>query len=313
MIDFMKNDLVSVIIPCYNQSKFLAEAIQSVLDQTYPNVEIIAIDDGSTDNIEEVIQAFPQIAFIKQKNQGAAIARNKGIEASRGSYLVFLDADDRLLPNALELGVHYLHKNPSCAFVTGGVKLIDSFGNFLKIPKQAKIEKDHFKTLLATNYIWTPGVVTYRKSIFDLTKGFDPEAGGSADYELNIRIARQCEIASHGEIILEYRVHGSNMSKNLAYMLKSGVSVRRAQRRYISHDSILLNACKEGIRCIQKDVGKKLVLQTVNRLCNGEFNGGDAKHVWYLIRYYPNGFFILLKCSLKQLFSKGKQVQKQNI
>jgi glycosyltransferase involved in cell wall biosynthesis len=309
----MRSDLVSVIIPCYNQSKFLAEAIQSVLNQTYPNVEIIVIDDGSTDNIEEVLQAFPQIEFIKQKNQGAAIARNKGIAASSGTFLIFLDADDRLLPNALELGVRYLNENTSCAFVTGGVKLIDSSGKFLEIPKQVRIEKDHFKTLLATNYIWTPGVVVYRKSIFDSNNGFDPMAGGSADYELNVRIARKYEIASHGEIILEYRMHGSNMSKNLAYMLKSGISVRRAQKKYIRQNPVLIDAWKNGVRSIQKDVGNKLIRQTLNSLSNREFNGGVAKHVWYIIRYYPKGFFILLKGMLKQISSEGSQVQKQNI
>src|SRR6266513_5232454 len=97
--------LVSVIIPCYNQAHFLHEAIESVLAQTYSNREIIVVDDGSTDNTATVARCHSPPRYIYQENAGPSAARNTGFEQSRGEYLVFLDADDRLLPEALEIGV----------------------------------------------------------------------------------------------------------------------------------------------------------------------------------------------------------------
>ena len=100
--------LVSVVIPCYNQAHFLGEAIESVLAQTYPHREIVVVDDGSPDNTREVASRYPGVRYVRQENQGLAAARNTGLRHSSGSYLVFLDADDRLLPEALEVGLRQL-------------------------------------------------------------------------------------------------------------------------------------------------------------------------------------------------------------
>src|SRR5918997_500688 len=107
--------LVSVVIPCYNQAHFLGEAIESVLSQTYPHFEVVVVDDGSTDNTQEVAARYPGVRYIRQENQGLAGARNAGIRRSNGSFLVFLDADDRLLPRALEAGLKALKEHPECA------------------------------------------------------------------------------------------------------------------------------------------------------------------------------------------------------
>src|ERR687890_1245755 len=100
--------LVSVVIPCYNQAHFLGEAIESVLAQSYKDFEIIVVDDGSPDNTSEVAARYPGVRCVRQENQGLAGARNTGIRESKGEYLVFLDADDRLLAEALEVGVKNL-------------------------------------------------------------------------------------------------------------------------------------------------------------------------------------------------------------
>src|SRR5919107_192619 len=105
-------DLVSVVIPCYNQAHFLSEAIESVLAQTYPYFEIIVVDDGSTDNTSEVAGRYSGVRCIRQDNQGLSGARNSGLRHSKGEYLVFLDADDRLLPQALEVGLECLRAYP---------------------------------------------------------------------------------------------------------------------------------------------------------------------------------------------------------
>jgi glycosyltransferase involved in cell wall biosynthesis len=98
--------LVSVVIPNYNNGQYLAEAISSVMSQTYKNIEIIVIDDGSTDDSNEILESFgSKILLIKQKNQGAASARNQGIRSAKGDYIAFLDSDDIWKPNKVELQV----------------------------------------------------------------------------------------------------------------------------------------------------------------------------------------------------------------
>ena len=112
--------LVTVVIPCYNQAHFLTEAIESVLSQSYPNFEVVVVDDGSTDDTSEVAGRYPQkVRLIRQENRGLSGARNTGIGHARGEYVVFLDADDRLLPEALEVGIEQLEAHPECAFVSG--------------------------------------------------------------------------------------------------------------------------------------------------------------------------------------------------
>lgn len=109
--------LASVIIPAYNGETFIAEAINSVLIQTYTPVEILVVDDGSDDNTAEVVQSFSQVKYLYQENQGDGKARNTGIEASRGYYLSFLDADDLWEPDKLSLQIQFLENNPQFDYV----------------------------------------------------------------------------------------------------------------------------------------------------------------------------------------------------
>src|SRR5918995_6791294 len=111
--------LVTVVIPCYNQAHFLGEAIESVLSQSYKRFEIVVVDDGSTDDTSEVATRYPRVRCIRQENRGLAGARNTGIRHCQGEYVVFLDADDRLLPEALEAGVREPGAHPEGAFVSG--------------------------------------------------------------------------------------------------------------------------------------------------------------------------------------------------
>src|SRR5215208_7256201 len=145
--------LVSVVIPCYNQAHFLGEAIESVLAQSHPNFEIIVVDDGSPDDTSEVAEHYPEVRLVRQENQGLSAARNAGLARSEGEYVVFLDADDRLLPEALKTGVECLEAHPECAYVYGHFRVIASDGSFLKHRKQLIVGKDRYVGLLWCNYI----------------------------------------------------------------------------------------------------------------------------------------------------------------
>src|SRR5437660_735131 len=123
--------LVSVVIPCHNQAHFLVEAIESVLAQTYADFEVVVVDDGSTDNTAAVVKQFPGVGYVHQQNAGAPAARNAGLRNTTGAYLVFLDADDRLLPDALQAGLDCFHAHSECGFVFGSWRPIISDGSVL--------------------------------------------------------------------------------------------------------------------------------------------------------------------------------------
>jgi glycosyltransferase involved in cell wall biosynthesis len=116
--------LVSVIIPCYKQARYLPESIESGLAQTHRGVEVVVVDDGSPDNAAEVAARYPNVVYLRQENSGIAEARNAGFRVSRGDYLMFLDADDRLTPNAAEAHLRCFRENPAAGFVVGDIDQI---------------------------------------------------------------------------------------------------------------------------------------------------------------------------------------------
>ncbi len=116
---------VSIVITTYNDARFLAEAIESALGQTVSACEVIVVDDGSRDDPVPVVSRYPQVRLIRQCNQGLAAARNTGWRAARGAYVVFLDADDRLMPGALASNLRRFDERPECAFVYGSYSHID--------------------------------------------------------------------------------------------------------------------------------------------------------------------------------------------
>src|SRR5690242_20492188 len=126
MSDEHTGPLVSVVIPCHDHGRFLREAVESVQRQTLVDeVEIIVVDDGSTDDTGAVATFLTGIRYIRQRHRGLSAARNRGWQASHGPYLVFLDADDRLPPSALEIGLAHARAHPEAAFVSGHHALID--------------------------------------------------------------------------------------------------------------------------------------------------------------------------------------------
>ncbi len=285
----MRNlDLVSVIIPCYNQAHFLGEAIESVFKQKYPHYEIIVVDDGSTDQTANVAAGFGRVRCVSQKNQGLSAARNAGLEASKGNYIVFLDADDRLLPNAFEDGIKTLNSHPECAFAYGHVQLISANGLPLPSPRQSGPQGDHYLELLRHNYIWTPGAVIYCRGVFDFVKGFNPQVNASADFDLNARIIRLFPICCSDTVVLEYRRHDESMSRDFAEMLKSAVIARRLQWESVSGNRQYEEALQSGIRIAQEDYGEKLFNQTRNFMREHKWSR-TISGLLTLLRYYPQG------------------------
>lgn len=296
--------VVSIVIACYNQGRFLGEAIDSALRQTYP-VEVIVVDDGSTDNTASVVQRYRAARHIAQRNQGAAAARMCGFRESRGDFVIFLDADDRLLPHAVGAGIESLTLHSDWAFVSGHVRLVHEDGSPAGVPPQQHEIDNEYIGLLRSNYIWTPGAVMYRRSTIETVGGFQSSAGGSADYDLNIRIARRFAFGCHHDVILEYRQHGANMSADLAHMLKSAVSVRRALRKYVRKDQAARQAWKAGIVTVQADFGGRLVEQVKQDLRAPGRRGRALRGMLCLFRYYPAGVMRIMSAGVSRLVTSS--------
>lgn len=226
--------LVSVIIPCYNHGAYLREAFASVWQQNYPAVEIIVVDDGSTDTTREVTESEPTVKYIYQTNQGLSAARNTGIAHSTGPYLVFLDADDWLLPNALKIGAEYLGQNPALAFVSGGHdKVFTALGLIKEVTQE--VMASHYLRLLQGNYIGMHATVMYQRWVFkDIT--FDPALRACEDYDVYLRVARNYPVAHHTHRVAAYRLHDTNMSGNIPMMLRTVLAVLARQQPFLQND-----------------------------------------------------------------------------
>jgi len=206
-------DLVSVIIPCYNAECYIAEAIESVLAQTYKPIEIIVVNDGSTDSSEEVIRSFKdQILYKYQHNQGVSKARNSGFGLASGNYICFLDADDWFYPTNIENKIDCFKRNLQAGLVHSIVAVTDETLN--KVNKYLKgcAGKDITQSLINMELpIPCPSNALIKRSVLVEVGLFDVNLSTSADFELWLRICQQFEIGMVTELGIKYRLHQTNM------------------------------------------------------------------------------------------------------
>jgi glycosyltransferase involved in cell wall biosynthesis len=281
-----ENPLVSVVIPCYNHAHFLAEAIESVLAQKYPHVELLVVDDGSTDDTAAIASRYPAVRYIRQNNRGLAGARNTGWRASKGDFLAFLDADDFFLPGALEAGARALIARPELAFVSGDYQYVNADGSVRDRFPQRFVQHDHYQALLRGNYIGMHATVMYRREPLEEAGGFNPALPACEDYDLYLRIARRHRIGCHQELVAAYRQHGTNMSGDTELMLGTVLGVLRAQRRYAGVDRAHRRALAEGIAGWQSFYGEALVNEIMRRRHAGDRQRA-TRALTILLRHAP--------------------------
>lgn len=227
---------VSVIIPAYNSAKFLPEAIESVLAQTYPVYEIIVVDDGSIDETKEICEHYPIVKYTYQINQGVVGARNTGIRLSKGEYLLFLDHDDCLLPEAVEIGINCLNAHPDAGFVFGSYiyKSINPDGSY-KIEEiyDNQPEVASYETLLATKHKIQLACVIFQRFAIETVGGFDPNSELMDCINLFLRVSREFPIYFHSQVVSEYRYTGTNQSSQAAKMLVIALRSHSFQWSYV--------------------------------------------------------------------------------
>jgi glycosyltransferase involved in cell wall biosynthesis len=216
---------VSVIIPYYNQPAYLAEAVSSVEQQTYPNIEIIVVDDGSPAPADSILPQGSGIRIIRTENRGVSAARNFGFQRCSGEYLIFLDADDRLCPDAVATHLQELCERPDTGLSFGPTRFIDQNGAEVRPAHICRPRKDYFRMLLEGNPIGSPGAAMIRRTAFVAAGRFNESVSMGEDYDLYLRIARQWPLVQHNSCVLEYREHSSNISRAQEQMLVSTMVV----------------------------------------------------------------------------------------
>ena len=210
----MASPLVSVIIPAYNSAAYIGQAIESVLAQTYAAIEVIVVDDGSTDATRDVLAPYhSQITCLRQANRGPAAARNTGLRVARGTYLLFLDSDDLLVPTSIAAKVAFLERHPQYGLVYSAWRQIDRDGRRVLGEVHPARQGHVLAALLRREFFFFPGAALLRRECLDAVGAFDETAYGTEDADLWIRLARAGYAFGYiDEPLFVYRFHETSIT-----------------------------------------------------------------------------------------------------
>lgn len=217
--------LVSVVIPAYNQARYLRQAIDSVLGQTYQELELVVVNDGSTDETSSVLAEYggnPRVRVIQQENAGVAAARNRGFAETRGELVCFLDADDFFAPGKIAAQVAQFERDPALGFVYCDIVTVNEHGSpagdYSVAGQRQRLDGDILESLLAGGY-FPPHCVMVRRSACAGDGPFDPALGGHADLDLWMRLAAGGARAGFlPDRLAFYRRHEGGMSRDREHM-----------------------------------------------------------------------------------------------
>lgn len=243
---------VAVIIPAYNAAAFLAEAIDSVRAQTRAASELVIVDDGSTDRTTEIALQFPTARLVQQRNSGVSSARNRGARETSAEWLLFLDADDRLLRGALDLLLTRAARNDA-AVVYGQTIYFNETTDTQRIHGNARSEGPVPAATRASFWksaIATPGAALVRRELFEAVGGFAPEFDTLADRNFFLKAGMLTEFGFAGAPVIEKRSHAANMSGDLARAMQQAVEVQLgflAWAKARARDTAFLNTTPAAI------------------------------------------------------------------
>lgn len=231
---------VSVVMPAYNAEKYISEAIDSILEQTYSDFEFIIINDCSTDYTEEIILSYddPRIVYLKnEKNMGVAATLNRGLAIAQGEYIARMDADDISLPERFEKQVQFLDNNLSVAVLGSAVERFGENGDLER--KCFSVDSEEMKLDMFFSCGIAHPSVMLRRDVIAALGGYDLWFEGMEDYELWCRVMEKYAIVACPDVLLRYRIHGNQVTKNPSEKYSKRMrhlKIRQLDRLGISED-----------------------------------------------------------------------------
>lgn len=254
----MKNlPLVTIGIAAYNHQEYVGYTIESVLNQNYKNIELIIINDGSTDNTDKEIskyidiceRTFPSFKYINRQNKGFVPTLNEILDVSKGDYIYMLASDDILKPEMVSKCVEFFEKKPEVEVLIFDIDLIDENNSIIKSnesgiigfgKKFKNLSYINLKRLLEFNYFYGPSIFI-KKSVFEKIGKYD-ENIGFEDWDFMIRVLMEnIKIDYLQESLVLYRIHQRNMNKNLIYMLENTLTLLEKYKEIPDHNHRVIN------------------------------------------------------------------------
>lgn len=261
------SELVSVIIPSYNREKLIEKSIKSVLNQSYKNIEIIVVDDNSSDNTESVVKSLQdKYEFIKyirhETNKGGSAARNSGVKVALGELIAFLDSDDEWVGNKLEKNLEIFHKNDKVAMVYSDMYLVNADTAEEKLNKSKKYD-DKYYGLLCENIIGSTSLIMIKKDVFNNVGGFKEGLPSCQDWDFYLNVAKENVIEKIDEPLLKYYIHQNSISGNLDRALKGHkiifekvLSILEENEKYFKYKNNILSKQFTNIAMIYRRFNK---------------------------------------------------------
>lgn len=271
----MPEPRVSVVVTAYNCADFIGDALDSVLAQTRPVDEIVVVDDGSCDDTKAVVRRYDGVRVVSQSNQGASAARNRGIAATSGDFVSFLDCDDIWLPEKTRQQVHYLRDDPTALMVSGGKIWWDSLSDERWVfDYSARDRAAPHRSLPFVNCVGNPSMVMIRREALDHVGGFDTRWRWGQDWELWMRIAQIGRIGFVPEPVIVYRWHPANLSHD-----------RAREARLRSHHRVSLHGIASMLPVWRRPGARARAWSTL-QLQHAELaneRGDGARHLLYAV------------------------------
>ena len=223
---------VSVVIPTYSHRETVGETLDSVFAQTFRDIEVVVVDDGSTDGTAELLRPLAEqgrLRYVRQANAGQSVARNRGLHEARGAFIAFLDDDDLWPPDKLEWQVAALRARPDAVLVYGEPRYLHPDGRLVERRRREPWpEGDVYPQIRLANWIATPGQTLIRADVLRELGGFDAAIWGADDWELYIRLARRGPFLFRPAVAILYRLHAGNASRQaVRHVLNYFAVVRR--------------------------------------------------------------------------------------
>lgn len=273
--------LVSIVAPCYNAGQYLEEALHSIFAQDYPNIEVIIVDDGSTDGSLALLRQLQQthdFQLYSQANQGVSAALNHGLRHAKGVYVSTPDLDDVMLPHSVRIRARYLDENPTVGCVGALIAYMDSDGHTIKEQRRDRVEVHTFDDILREAKVIGAPTALYRMSALKEARFYDPLVRVQ-DFQITLRIAHQGYAIHELPIcVTRYRRHPHNLSRKYRLMLEADLQAIEPYRDHPDYEA-----------------GRTVLVHKALKYAVVE----DKKDAWKLLRSIPLRY--LNKTSFKRL------------